>query len=262
MENSVWQDTVAVLWTGGWDSTYRVVELSRQDVNIQPVYILDKNRKSHLREIEAIRRIMNLLQAKEETKACFLPIDIVKVEDIPANEAITQAWTRLHEEFHYGIQHEWTARLAAWKYPMINMCIEKVTKGYMPTREAIETYGAVQWISGQGYVIDRDRSSEVLKLVLGEICLPIFETTEVEMLQRVKQWGYMDVMENIWFCHHPIQGKPCGLCSPCHTKLDSGMAFLLPEAAQRRRIKQQWMEQHLGKLAVKAYAKATRAIHR
>lgn len=29
------RETITVLWTGGWDSTYRVIELSRQNVNIQ-----------------------------------------------------------------------------------------------------------------------------------------------------------------------------------------------------------------------------------
>ena len=38
--------TVNVLWTGGFDSTYRIVELSRLNVVVQPYYLLDEKRRS------------------------------------------------------------------------------------------------------------------------------------------------------------------------------------------------------------------------
>lgn len=150
MENTDVKGTVAVLWTGGWDSSYRVVELSKQNVNIQPVYILDEARKSNQRERAAIEKITELLKQRKETKATFLPMDIIKVSDIPEDKKITSAWKQLNKEFDYGIQHDWTARVAAWKYPMINMCIEKVIKGYMPTRQAIRKYGSVKSTRGGG----------------------------------------------------------------------------------------------------------------
>ena len=135
------RETVAVFWTGGWDSSYRVIELSRMNVNIQPVYILDESRRSHSRELNSIKVITEMLKQRQETIADFLPIDIINVSDIPDNEEITNAWMKLKDEFNYGIQHDWTARVAYYKYPMIEMCIEKITKGYMPTRQVINKYG-------------------------------------------------------------------------------------------------------------------------
>lgn len=251
-------EPISIFWTGGWDSTYRVVELSRQNLTIQPVYILDDRRTSNSRELESIGKITEMLKNKKETLAHFLPIRIIKVSEIPENEEITNDVTSLREKYGWGIQHEWTARIATM-YPMIEMCIEKVTKGYMPTRKMIGDLGQLT-MSAHGWVLDREKSDKTLISALGNITLPIFETTEVEMLENIKQWGYEDVMSNIWFCHNPIGGKTCGLCSPCHTKFDSNMGFLLTEKAKKRCENLMLIEKLFGKFGGRVYKKVARIL--
>ena len=250
------QSPISIFWTGGWDSTYRVVELSRQKVSIQPVYIMDENRRSNSRELASIETVTKMLQSRSETLAEFLPVKIVKVSEIPENEKVSKSVRTLMEKYGWGMQHEWTARVSL-VYPGIEMCIEKVPKGYMPTRKMIGDLGKLT-MSAHGWVLDKENSDEILVDALGNITLPIFETTEVDMLENIKKWGYEDVMANIWFCHNPIQGKPCGLCSPCHTKYDSNMLFLLPESAQRRCKKFASVEKHFGKFGCKVYRKVAR----
>ena len=63
----------------------------------------------------------------------------------------------------------------------------------------------------------------------------------------------MDIMENIWFCHTPIDGKPCGLCNPCKTKMESNMEFLLPKKSQKRYRHMSMIEKIFGKYGVKVY---------
>ena len=249
-------EPISILWTGGWDSSYRVVELSRQKVEIQPVYILDRSRASHKRELAAIDKITEMLKAREETLATFLPVRIIEVSEIPENADVSEKVRGLMKDYGWGIQHEWTARVAL-QYPMIEMCIEKVVKGYMPTRMLIADHGKLK-MSAHGYVVDRENSDEILIAALGNITLPIFETTELEMLENIKAWGYEDVMSNIWFCHNPIGGKPCGLCSPCHTKYDSEMGFMLSEKATKRCETVVWIDEHLGKFAGRVFRKLVR----
>ena len=228
------QGPIAIFWTGGWDSTYRVIELSHHAVQVQPVYILDETRYSHERELDAIATMTKLLETRSETKAEFLPLRVIRVEDIPEDEEMSRAAERLRKEFGLGIQHDWTARVAK-EYPGIELCIEKALTGYMPIRQCINKYvegGLLE--TAHGYMIDGESASEDVRLVLGGVTLPIFETTERQMLDAVKSLGCEDVMAHIWFCHRPIKGEPCGLCSPCHTKMDSDMEFLLPEKARER----------------------------
>lgn len=254
MDNN--KQMISVLWTGGWDSSYRVIELSKMDVIIQPVYILDDERISKEYELKSIHTITDMLKKRPETKAEFFPLAIENVKDLPKDEHIEEVTAYLSKKYGWGIQHNWTARIAL-KYPMIEMNIEKVVKGYMPTREIIKEHGKLK-ISDHGWVVDRDNSDDVLITALGNITLPIFEVTEVEMAENVKKWGYEDVMSNIWFCHDPIHGKPCGLCSPCHTKYDSNMRFLLPKDAQERCRKVVNTDERFGKFAGRVHRKILR----
>lgn len=52
------QQTVNILWTGGWDSSYRMVELSRRLVQVQPIYVYGEGRASEKYEIRAMNRII------------------------------------------------------------------------------------------------------------------------------------------------------------------------------------------------------------
>lgn len=53
---------VNILWTGGLDSSCRIIELSRMNVEIQPYYIWDTTRDSIKQEIRAMKRITQDVQ--------------------------------------------------------------------------------------------------------------------------------------------------------------------------------------------------------
>lgn len=255
MENKV----VEILWTGGWDSTFRVVELSRMEgVILQPIYVEDKKRGSVPYELKAMDDIVSLLKKKSETKADFLPIIRIDKDEIPENEEITKAYRLFKEEADMGIQHDWLARLAL-DHPGMELCIEKALGEHAPIRQSINRHGKLI-DTGDGYVVDKENSSKELNLVLGNLRLPIFDKTELDMQRLIKEWGYEDVMSHIWFCHTPINGLPCGLCSPCTTKMTSKMEFLLPEASQKRNIRMRFIEKRFGKKAASLYRHVSRRL--
>ena len=41
MEN---KETVYIFWTGGWDSTFRFLQLAEKDIIIQPLYVHTETR--------------------------------------------------------------------------------------------------------------------------------------------------------------------------------------------------------------------------
>lgn len=51
------QKPIKIFWTGGWDSTYRIVELVLQGRTVSPVYVIDRNRKSWQKEIETLESL-------------------------------------------------------------------------------------------------------------------------------------------------------------------------------------------------------------
>lgn len=52
-----------ILWTGGWDSTFRVLDLVlNKKKNIQPYYILDERRASTEIEIATMEKIKEMMK--------------------------------------------------------------------------------------------------------------------------------------------------------------------------------------------------------
>lgn len=60
---------VHILWTGGLDSTYRVVELSKTDCVIHPHYIIITSRRTVSNELRSISDITAILNSDKRTRA-------------------------------------------------------------------------------------------------------------------------------------------------------------------------------------------------
>lgn len=211
-----------VLWTGGWDSTYRMVELAREGAVIEPVYVINPGRRSWEIELGRVREITAMLEAPGRFKCDILPIRIINIEDIPANEEMTEAFNQVKEEARtalneeLGPQYEWLARLSCI-IPDLELCIESAESGHLVSRDMIL------------------RDSEAAQTLWGKFILPIFNINEQEMVANIRNWHCEDIMQKIWFCNHPLtNGEPCGLCHPCCIKIESDMEFLLPQAAIER----------------------------
>src|SRR5699024_10809179 len=55
-------NTAKLLWTGGWDSTFRLLQLLLEDKKpVQPIYIISRFRKSSDHELKVMENIRELL---------------------------------------------------------------------------------------------------------------------------------------------------------------------------------------------------------
>lgn len=221
---------IEILWTGGWDSTFRIVELSRERCEVQPYYIIDNNRISMEHELKAMKTILEVLKSKNQTKAIFNEIIMINKNEIQENKEISNAYKVIASKTHLGAQHDWLARFAL-HHKNIEIGTEAGTIENSHILQSIHEFGNLIFKDGIGY-LDENSSKEGL-LVLGNFSFPIIDKTELDMVKLIKEWGYEDVMKNIWFCHAPIRGKCCGMCHPCELKYESNMEFLLPKSAIR-----------------------------
>ena len=252
--------SIKVFWTGGWDSTFRIVELSRCNVEIEPIYVIDPNRKSVKYELSAMNNIINALKKKSDTLAIFKDIKIIKLEDIVPDEEISNAYKIINKETGLGSQHEWLAWLGK-TIPNIEMGTEAGSPDTSHIIHAIQKYGVLKYKDDIGY-LDKNESTKEGLLVLGWFRFPIIKKTEVDMLKIIKEIGYEDVMKFIWFCHTPINNKPCGVCHPCHVKMESNMEWLLPKKSQRRYKIHMFLEQKFGIYFAELYSRIIRKVGR
>lgn len=227
-------EIVNLLWTGGWDSTYRLVELSRTNQVIQPIYVYGNGRKSEHYEIKAMEKILGMLKTKNETIAEILPIEYVHIDSIKFNEEISQAFYNIKNEIHLGMQYEWLPCLAL-EYPNLEIGIEKAPPQQSGAINAITNYGKMDYIEElDTHQLNIEKSTNDLSLLFKNLRFPIIDKDGNDMINNIKNWGYEDVMENVWMCFTPIFGEPCGTCNPCKSKMETGMEFLLTSNSIKR----------------------------
>lgn len=219
-------------WTGGWDSTFMLIKLLKQNKTIQPIYVIDDGRGSRNNELIAMTKILKQLEGLNYFGGKILPIVQINIKEIKLDEEISQSYKNLCKEVKLGSQYDWIARLAV-DYPGIAMGIEKPNGEFSGCLKAIEKNGKLIFKDGIGY-IDVNNSTQDCVNVFGNVCFPIIDITEIDMVQEIKEWGLEYVMKDIWFCHSPVNGIPCGICRPCQQKMECKMDFLLPKKSQKR----------------------------
>ena len=224
---------VNILWTGGWDSTFRLVQLQKSggQLIISPIYVSGDNRKSESKEIQVMRDLLPEIRNLNKNNIIndLKIIDKASIPDIPT---ITAAYKRICDKVRIGSQYEYLSRLAA-SYPGIEIGVEAPNGEFSGCNAAIDMLGAIKAYNGV-YIIDTEVSSEDLVTLFGNMQFPIIKTTETQMTELIHIWNCEDIMKKIWFCHSPINDLPCGFCRACQQKMECEMEWLLPSKGQKR----------------------------
>ena len=225
---------VELLWSGGWDSTFRLCQLAREsDVDVQPYY-LKLPRSGWEEELKTIPRIWELLQKHPKRRAQIRPVIYIEKDDLPIPDDIEASWQRFRgEPYELGGQYRRIAVFAR-KHPGIELGQERYYKKLGHLRKLLLEKGHMKLTKDQvGYFDKNDCDPDVYNL-FGNLSLPICEMHEPQMAKLIHRWGFEDIMDHVWFCYTPVNGEPCGLCVPCLTKHKNGMYKLLPAAAIQR----------------------------
>lgn len=266
LETPAPQSARPVFWTSGWDSTYMVIRLLREGYTVQPIYIYNPKRKSRHYELAALDRLSALIPSRIKTGK-LLPYRIFNLKDIKIDPEIIQAFIDISEavpdgQRPLGYQYRYLASFIkqnSAEFPVVALGLEKALSPETCACSAIiRQFGALT----PDMRIDPERSTPALVALLGNFEFPIMDTTEPEMRQQIKDWGYEDIMQNIWFCHRPIKGEPCGFCNPCSSKIAGNMEFLLPASGLNRHANLQRIEQKHGRFAKNLRAFVYKTLYR
>lgn len=226
---------INIFWTGGLDSTFRVLELLvglSDEYSIQPFYILDEERKSTKQELSAIRYITKIANNRTKNSVKIKPIVITNKKDIPYDSRITSAYDSLRNKYGLGTQYDWLARFAKWKDINIELGLEYSPRSKAQTAINSEGILTLSKIGSnyETYSLDSNESSEIINQVFGRFMLGprLFNTSKEDEIKIMNQLGFGDLIAKTWFCHRPILGMPCGHCNPCKDALNEGMAWRVP----------------------------------
>ena len=218
---------INVLWSGGLDSTFRIVELSRRKCTIQPYYIVFGKRKSLQHELNAINKITRILKKDKRTLAKLLEPIIVSEQEIARDTVIFDSWYRLMKG-------------KSWQYYVF---AKYVNQHHIEMEMGIQfsPNGSVAYAIDEALliphpdsdydvlVIDKDRADKETLSIFGRFCFPksLYHKTKREEIDILRREGYDKVVRNVWFCFKPVWGYPCGHCSPCVSFKNEGVKLPL-----------------------------------
>ena len=225
------QKNVHILWTGGLDSTARMVELSRKPIVIHPYYVIDQGRASTSFEMDAMRRIRERLLCDPNTIAEILPITEIIRDEIHPDSVISTSWQKLNEKYGLGTQYDFLARYAKANNIVLELGVEKeegsrARASILSEGEMIE----IEDFSGCNYKISEIESSSDALAVWRFFTFPLWEKSKLDAVQMMEDLGCGDIVEMTWFCHNPLLGKPCGHCNPCVDARHYGFSWRIPKS--------------------------------
>lgn len=217
-------DATHLLWTGGWDSTFRLLSLAmREHRPVQPYYVLDdvKLRPSVPAERHAMACIRDRLErSSPRAAALVLPTVECTLQQIAPNEDITQQFENSLRSAFIGGQYEWLARF----------CAERGIEGLELSihRDDRARDLLLGLVDASRTRLDRRHAGDPRYELFKYFRFPLFDKTKQQMRIEAIAAGFEDLMKLTWFCHRPAHGKPCGRCNPCIYTIEEGLADRVP----------------------------------
>jgi hypothetical protein len=247
MEKPNSPEVAHLLWTGGWDSTFRLLQLLLQKKRlVQPHYIIDPFRKSLGIEMDTMRRLKLLLfHHYPSSRPLLLPTNFINKNLIAPDKKITGTWHILKKlNIHVGYQYEWFARYCKESgLHHLELSLEKsVNPDY--------SKDIVHYITGYPEYPETKKHSyhasieTNMKFLFQHFSLPLHRITKKEMRTIAEEHGWLPVLEKTWFCHTPFFNSiPCGKCTPCKQIYLDEFTWRMPVTSKAIRLLRKFKHQ-------------------
>lgn len=214
---------VQLLWTSGWDSTFRLLHLVlERRVPVQPWYLNDFERLSTPFEHRAMKAIRRAIATRDAAAAALIrPTRFADVAAVAPDEEITARYRR----WGLGSQYDWLARFAEQEDIS---ALEIGTTGQGRVHRIVgEALERVEGRGGPTYRLVAEPSDPDL-LLFRRFEFPLYDVSKKDMEGATRHAGWEPIMTLTWFCHSPKGEHPCGHCTPCRIVIDEGLGWRVP----------------------------------
>ena len=197
---------VNLAWTGGWDSTFRMLQLILIDGRVVAPHYIVRAEQSTGQEIDAMARIRRVLFKRfPECRALLLPTRLVDVRALKVSDELMQECSRIREVQKLNEQYPLLASYCLqFNIPSLEVCING----------------------------DETVALSAIKAtpLLSALWSPLTDLTKKETRELVDSRGWQSIMHETVFCRRPKNGQPCGVCGPCYDAVTTGLGYRLPLA--------------------------------
>src|SRR5699024_2017267 len=222
-----------VLWTSGWDSTFRVADLAlNHGVVVQPHYMKDWRRASTPIELKHQNLIWKqIARLDKEAADRILPPIVHDYDAIPPDPLAHARLARIGRRIYVGSQYVWLSNMArAAGLDHLELGIHSDDQASQAIGDNVAFYP--NEVGGYHALVDRPGDTDFE--LFGPFRCPVIDLTKIEMGEHARQSNFDSVMELTWFCAVPVAGKPCGFCGPCRYTRDEGLGRRVPHTTRLR----------------------------
>jgi hypothetical protein len=227
--------SVDLLWTGGWDSTFRLLQLLLvHRVPVTPHYLEDPTRNSTLVELRTMAGLRDWLHARHpHTQALLQPLRIGDVGDVPRDPGIAAALREIRARSYIGDQYAWLPSYCKHGgLDGLELGVHVDDKVQALVRPYATPY--THPCGFESMRVDAAHAHTPEFTLFRYFGFPLFAIDKVGIAREARAAGWEEAMEMTWFCHTPVRGRPCGVCAPCVYTIDEGLAHRVP--ASRRML--------------------------
>ena len=220
---------VKLLWTGGWDSTFRLLQLVLvHGKRVQPCYLIDAGRRSLGIEIRTMDRLKrHLIRGHPHARGLILPTRYAHVTDLKPDRVITEAYRAVHEATAVAPQSEWLALYC------LENGIESIEQCAHRGSSVDRTIRSLVTLCNEGaspaHRMDDAHSARPEHRLFRSFRFPLFDIDKMQMMEIAREAGWMALLSRTWFCLRPRRRRtPCGHCVSCRLTIRQGMGWRIP----------------------------------
>ncbi len=220
---------VHLLWTGGWDSTYRLIYLLiKQKRTVQPHYLIEPRRRSVPEELLAREKIRDMLILQyPEVKSRLCSSMFFDINELPDMPDVTESYHRLRQQVPIGTQYEYMAKYCIMLgLHDVETCIHtggSANKLLDPMSQLTDT------VDDHYYALSSQYKGTDEYNLFGHYHFPLYDVHKVDMGKVAAENGWQEYLKLTWFCLRPMSDhSPCGRCHPCCMVIREGMTWRLP----------------------------------
>ncbi len=219
---------IHLLWTGGWDSTYRLLDaLVTKNKVVQPHYVRDTSaaRPATLKELETMDKIRALIAERFPHLAKrLLPTLVTERSSLTPRDELRKHFLQLRKKAYLGAQYKWLSEYALSRSVPLELSVHIDDKAHWFIKDDVRQVSE----GNDHYFVLVERPSDSNLAFFSPFRFPILMMTKLEMQEQAERSGTSDLLEASWFCHRPVNGKPCGTCPPCQYTIEEGLGRRIP----------------------------------
>jgi len=226
---------VNLLWTGGWDSTFRLLQLLLlHRVPVAPHYLRDPTRASTQIELQTMARIADYLrEAYPHTRDLLQPLRVSSVAHVAGDREIDDALREIRTRMFIGSQYAWLPAFCKHS----GIADMELGVHVDDKVQALLRAFAIDFEHPAGFRsmrVDARHAGTAEYRLFRYFSFPLFHIDKLGIDAQSEAAGWGRIMDMTWFCHTPVRGRPCGVCAPCIYTIEEGLARRVP--ASRRAL--------------------------